>query len=91
MVITIVIYMSCFFFVFVFFFPIKINACSLLSDRYNNYCCILTCKTLPHKLCNNNITDVAQEAMLHMQHVTLPHDQVRCLAYNKSVEARVYW
>ena len=29
--------------------------------------CII--KTLVHRLYNNNITDVAQEVMLHMQHI----------------------
>ena len=47
-------------------------------------CCIL--KTLSHRFCNNNITDLAQDVMLHMQHI-LP--QARCLVYNKSVDTWV--
>ena len=31
--------------------------------KHSIICCIL--ETLPHRLCNNNITDVAQEVMLH--------------------------
>ena len=55
-----------------------------LMYTYNVCCCIL--KTLFHRFCNNNITDVAQEVMLHMQHI-LPW--ARCLAYNKSVDTWV--
>ena len=34
-------------------------------------CCIL--KTVSHRHCNNNIADVEQEVMLHMQHI-LPQE-----------------
>ena len=41
---------------------------NLATTMMNNYnCCIL--KTLPHRLCSNNITDVAQEVMLHRQQI----------------------
>ena len=34
------------------------------------HCCMLM--TVFHRRCNNNITDVAQEVMLHMQYIILP-------------------
>ena len=60
-----------------------VSSHTLLSHCDSCFCgtCILT--TLPHRLCNNNITDVAQEVMLHMQRI-LP--QARCIAHNKSVD-----
>ena len=35
----------------------------------NKYDCTCILKTHSHRLCNNNIIDVAQEVMLHMQHI----------------------
>ena len=39
---------------------------SVINNLYRNHM-VTSCifKTLPHRLCNNNITDVAQEVMLH--------------------------
>ena len=45
----------------------------------NVTCCTL--KTLPKRLCNNNMTDVAHEVMLHD---ILP--LARCKVYDKSVD-----
>ena len=45
------------------FIPRNLSAIMVLLAHY----CIL--KTLSHRFCNNNITDVAQDVMLHMQHI----------------------
>ena len=51
------------------------NTCSLYFTVIYT-CCIL--KTRSHRLCNNNVTDVAQEVMLHnMQHI-IPEEVRLC-------------
>ena len=65
---------------------ISITDANHLKDRIISLiCCIL--KTHSHRLCNNNITDVAQEMMLHMQYI-LPKGKMQSLlrTYRSKVE-----
>ena len=56
--------------------------CTCLYPQSIFICCIS--KTLSHRLCSNNISDVAQKVMLHMQHI-LPKGKYSN-SYRKKVE-----